>query len=93
MDQDKVLHESFKLWEQFATTYSSIMFDAMEQTIKQSEALKEQMDEAVGQALKTWQIPITTDQDKTVEIINELSSQVEALAERIAALEANLKEE
>jgi hypothetical protein len=93
MDQDKVLHESFKLWEQFASTYSNMMFDAMERTINQSEALKDQMDEAVGQALKTWQFPATSEQDKTVEVLNKLNSQIETLTKRVAALEKALKEE
>jgi hypothetical protein len=95
MDQDKVLHESFKLWEQFASTYSNIMFDAMERTIKQSEALKEQMDEAVGQALKTWQVPTssTKEQDKILEAIDELNAQVKALTKKVTTLEKSLKED
>jgi hypothetical protein len=91
MEQDKVLRESFKLWEQFASTYSNMMFDAMERTLKQSEALKEQMDESVEKALKTWQLPGSANQDQVLEALNRLQAQVAALAEKVERLEKSAK--
>ncbi|HXW01388.1 MAG TPA: hypothetical protein VEC93_23460, partial [Anaerolineae bacterium] len=41
MPQEKVLQESLKMWEQFASNYTDMMFEAMERTVKQSQTLKE----------------------------------------------------
>jgi len=91
MEQDKVMRESFKLWEQFASTYSNMMFDAMERTINQSEALKTQMDESVEKALKAWQLPVGSDQKQVVEALNQLQAQVKALSDKVDRLEKSLK--
>ena len=92
MEQEKVLHESFKLWEQFASSYSNMMFEAIERTMKQSETLKEQMDEAVGQALRTWQFPVTSEkeQDKILQAINDLNAEVDKLSKKVSALEKDM---
>ena len=53
------------------------------------------MDEAVGQALKTWQVPATQDkeQDKIIEAIDDLNAQVKALTKKVTSLEKSLKED
>jgi len=91
VEQEKVLRESFKLWEQFASTYSDMMFEAMERTLKQSEALKQQMDEAVEKSLRAWKLPTQADQGQIVEALNGLQAQVQALAEKIDQLEQAMK--
>jgi len=87
MDQEKMVSESLKLWEQFASTYSTLMFEAMERTIEQSETLKQQMDKAVGKALETWRLPAQADQAQVIEALNKLQAQVEALMARVKSLE------
>lgn len=91
MEQEKVLRESFKLWEQFASTYNKMMFEAMEKTIQQSEALKQQMDQAVERSMKSWKVPTAANSAEIVEALNKLSAQVEALAEKVDSLEKSLK--
>jgi hypothetical protein len=54
MFQDKALRESFKLWERFATSYTEMMVETMQQTVKQSEMLQQQVNEALGQAMRPW---------------------------------------
>ncbi len=85
MSQEKVFQESFKLWEQFASSYSDMMFQAMEQTIKQSEAFQEQ-------TVKTWQLPIQPNQDQISEAFDKLQDQIKTLTNRVELLEKELAE-
>ena len=91
MSQEKVLRESFKLWERFASSYTDMMLGAMEQTIKQSEALREQMDEATEKALKAWQLPGRSDQKQIVEALDSLQQQIQTLADKVDRLEQALQ--
>lgn len=91
VEQQKVLRESFKLWEQFASTYSDMMLEAMERTLKQSQALKQQMDEAIEKSLKAWQLPTQAGQTQIVAALTDLQAQVQALAEKIDRLEQAIK--
>jgi len=91
VSQEKIFKESFKLWEQFASSYSNMMFQAMEQTVKQSETLKEQMDEATKRALNAWQLPEQPSEEKVLEALNNLQAQMQALTDKVAKLESELK--
>ena len=86
-DQEKTLHESFKLWENFASSYTNMMFEAMEQTMKQSEAFKERMDDAVKESLKAWRPPAQTDPGQVVEALQALQAQIQALTDKVDSLE------
>jgi hypothetical protein len=87
MEHEKVMRESFKLWQQFAASYSDMMFEAMERTIKQSDAIKHQMDDAIQQSLKAWNLPGAGDQAQVLAALNNLQAQVKGLAERLEKLE------
>ena len=89
MDQEKVLKESFKLWEQFASSYSSMMFETMEKTIQQSKAIREQMDEAVGEALKSWPVsaPVAGTDSELLETLKGMQTQLEQLTKKVEMLE------
>jgi transcriptional regulator of heat shock response len=91
MEQEKVLRESFKLWEEFASSYTKMMFDAMDQAMKQSEAFKVHADEAVGQAMKSWQLPVQSDQGKIIEALDSLQKQVQTLSKKVEGLEKTMK--
>lgn len=91
LDQSKALQESFKLWEQFASSYTNMMFEAMERTFSQSEALKKQMDETVERALKGWQLPVQADQGQIVKALNNLQAQIQTLTDKVESLEKALQ--
>ena len=96
MEQEKVLKESFKLWEQFASSYSNMMFDAMERTIQQSQAIKDQMDEAVKQAMQGWQMPAaspTDDPSEIVELLKSLQKQIADLTKKVEKLEKTVAQQ
>ena len=93
MDQEKALSGSFKLWEQFANSYSNMMFEAMERTIQQSEAIRSQMDQAVEETMKTMRLPVKSDESQVIVSINELSEKVDALAKKLDKLEKTLAKE
>ena len=92
-DQEKVLDKSYVLWEQFAATYSNMVFDALRNTINQSAAIKSQMDEALGTALESWPLPVAIEQDEISSAIDDLNSQLQTLAEKVEKLEGVLKKD
>jgi len=59
--QEKIMRESFKLWDDFAKSYSEMLVQAVEQTVKQTvqqtEALNKQMSDSIGQAPLLAQTP------------------------------------
>jgi hypothetical protein len=95
MDQEKTLHESFKLWERFASSYTDLMFDAMERTIQGSQAIKNQMDVTVEEMFKRWKASLQppTEQEELETALADLVEQVQVLADRIAYLEDRLDQE
>jgi polyhydroxyalkanoate synthesis regulator protein len=93
MSQDKVFNESFKMWEQFASSYTDMMFQAMEQSLKQSEVFREQVDEVRESAIKAWQFPFQTSQEELLKTVEALRAQVESLSHKVAELEKKLASE
>ena len=91
VSHEKVFKENFKLWEQFASSYSNMMIQAMEHTVKQSETIKEHMDEATKQALNAWQLPGQLNQEKILEALNGLQAQVRILTNRLEKLEGSIQ--
>ena len=92
-DQEEVLDKSYILWEQFAETYSNMVFEAMRNTLNQSEAIKNQMDEAVGTALQSWQIPMSEESIEVANVVDDLNAQVQVLASKVAKLEEVLNKD
>lgn len=87
-EQEKLMRENFKLWEQFATTYNNAIYGTMERTMKQSQAFKQQVDDAVHRSLKTW-APVTDSRGEQAQLLNALetlTARLENLSERIEQL-------
>lgn len=92
VSQEKMLQESFKLWEQFATSYTKMMFQAMDQGIRQSKAFQEQVEETREKILSAWQLPFQWNDDQIVETMKEMQGQLESLSKRLDDLEKRLAE-
>ncbi|CAN5825675.1 hypothetical protein BH10CHL1_BH10CHL1_17650 [soil metagenome] len=104
MYQDKALRESFKLWEKFATSYTEVMAEAVQQTVKQSEVFQKQVTEVVEQVMKPWWLvgfPTQTpepapektaaaDQTQMMQTLLALQAQITALTSKVDKLEAAL---
>src|SRR5690348_13937830 len=58
LDPLKMFKESLQIWDQFTTAYTGVAFDALEQTMKQTHVVKEQIDQATQRAFKTWHLPM-----------------------------------
>ncbi|MEJ2262140.1 MAG: hypothetical protein P8X95_01755 [Anaerolineales bacterium] len=86
-EREKVLGESFKLWEELASTYSEMVSDAMLQAFKQSESFKTEVDAAVAKALQAWGSPVKSERVAIAEAVERINIQVRDLANRIDALE------
>lgn len=106
MYQDKAVRESLKMWEKFAENYTSLMVDAMQQTMKQSESFQRQMNDAVEQAMKPWWLmgfptlnerqPMkesesTATQAQILQTLAALQAQIGALTEKVSQLETQLQ--
>lgn len=96
MNQEDVLRESFKFWEDFSTVYSSMMFEAMEQSLKQSETVKQRVHDAVEQTLQAWQVAPKMEeqpyQTQMMLMLQKLHNQVETLSQKVDDLEQQLAE-
>ncbi|MCB0211347.1 MAG: hypothetical protein KDJ52_18555 [Anaerolineae bacterium] len=100
ISQEKIMQETFKLWEQFTSSYTNMMFSAMEQGIKQSRAFKDQMDETREKILRAWQFPFNSNSDSDSDSDNDhlknevsrLQAQLDKLNKRVEELENKLSE-
>jgi hypothetical protein len=91
LSHEKVLQESFKMWERFASSYGEMMFQAIEQTAKQSQTFKAHIDQATQRAFKVWQIPRSSDQKQLIEVLNSLQVQMQLLTNKVEKLEQALQ--
>lgn len=103
--QDKAMRESFKLWETFAQSYADMMVQAMERTVKQSEAVSRQLTETVEQAWRPWWLMGLTpsgkaeaqqglspeDQQRLMQTLLTMQEQLEILARKVNNLEEKMK--
>ncbi len=89
MDPEQVLRESYRLWDQFAATYSGLMFNMMEQTLQSSRAFREQMERAVEQAAVGQADSSQATPERVNELLQQLGQQVQDLAAKVEALEAD----
>lgn len=87
ISQERVLRESFKVLEQFTSSYTNMVLTALERTVKQSQTFKEQIDHATEQALKAWQISLPSDQKQLLESLVSLQAQIQTLTEKMERLE------
>lgn len=94
MDQDKAVRQSLKLWEKFAENYTSMMVDAMQQTIKQSESFQRQLKDAVEQTMKPWWLmsfPTPSEAKPKESEANAASAAAQAqILQTLAALQAQI---
>lgn len=93
MSQEKVFQESLKWWDNVAANYAKIMSQAVEQSFKQSETFREQMDEASKKMLAAWGFPVQKEQQQElVESLKALQQQIKTLADRVESLEKQLQQ-
>lgn len=92
--QEKAMQESFKLWENFAQNYTHMLVEAVQQTVKQSESIQKQMNEAMGRTMQPWwlmglpgqALSHPTNEPEQTELMQMLA----ALQKQIAALDAKV---
>jgi polyhydroxyalkanoate synthesis regulator phasin len=84
MEEPKMMPEDFfkrnlEMWEQYTSTYMDTMFKAVEKTMQQSQAFKDQLDTAVSDT-------VSTQMDATMATLQALQRQVENLSEKVDKL-------
>jgi hypothetical protein len=67
------------------------MFEAMQHTVRQSEAFRDRIDQAAERAFKVWHLPSQPNQDQMIEEIRSLQAQVQALTTKVESLEKSLQ--
>jgi len=92
--REKAMRESLKMWEKFAENYTSIVVDAMEKSVKQSEVFQKQVNEAVEQVMKPWWLmgmaETNNNQPKESESAAESSNTDAQILETLTALQAQI---
>lgn len=91
IDQEKAMRSSLAFWEEFASNYANVLFEAMEQSLRQSVAIKKQVDQAIRRAMDGWRLPAASEQRDMIEGLRGLQARMDALAAKIDRLA--LKEE
>ena len=80
MSEAKSFFETnMQMWEKWTSTYMDTMSKAMEKTMEQSVAFKEQMDKAVATA-------VNAQMDAALAAIKSLEEQVETMSGKIDEL-------
>lgn len=93
MSQERIIGESFNFWHKFASSYSDMMLQTMQQTLRQSELFREQVDET-RRLWNIWQIPkAQPNNQEELTMIKELQLQVQALSDKVDKLEKELQQE
>lgn len=92
--RDKAMRESLKLWETFAESYTTLFVNAMEKSVKQSEAFQKQVNETVEQVMKPWWLMgLPTQSSEKKASPSERSSEVDAqILQTLAALQSQIVE-
>ena len=106
MYQDKAVRESLKMWEKLAENYTTLMVEAMQRTMKQSESFQRQINDAVEQAMKPWWLmgfapaperkpkeneANNATQAQLLQTLAALQAQIETLTNKVSNLEAHLQ--
>ena len=92
--RDKAMRESLKLWEVFAESYTSLFVNAMEKSVKQSEAFQKQVNETVEQVMKPWWLmglPGQVAEKKPVEATTQSTDVNAEILQTLAALRGELE--
>jgi hypothetical protein len=98
--REKAMQESLKFWEKFATGYANMLVEAMQQSMKQSEAFQKQVSEVM---MKPWWLMGLPEPaaNATVpgagfaqlqETLIALQAQIEALNAKVSRLEETLSQ-
>jgi hypothetical protein len=98
--QEKAMQESLKFWEKFATGYANMLVEAIQQSMKQSEAFQKQVSEAM---MTPWwlmglpepanhSITPATGATQLQETLLALQEKIEALNVRMNRLEEALSQ-
>ncbi len=76
MMPDDFFKKNIEMWEQFSTSYMDTMFNTVERAMTQSEALKDQVDQAVNSA-------VSHQMDATMTVLKAMQRQLEILTEKV----------
>ncbi len=97
--RERVLREGVKLWEQFAVSYTQTVSHAWEQavdeSVKSSERLRQRVETARDQTLRLWGLPLPLPEKQgqpSSERERALAAKVESLRAQVATLEARIGE-
>jgi hypothetical protein len=92
--QEKLLKESFRLWDDFTKSYTEMVLSTIGQTMERSQEMQEQVGETIARAFRMWMPPAFRNVEDAHAsdlngLVSDLAAQVAALNEKISALEAH----
>jgi hypothetical protein len=99
--QEKAMQESLKFWEKFATGYTNMIVEAVQQSMKQSEAFQKQISEAMMKPWWLMNLPEqaanstapATSSAQLHETLIALQAQIETLSAKVSRLEESLSQD
>ena len=86
MMPDDFFKKNMEMWEQYTSTYMDNMFKVMEKTMQQSQAFREQLDNAVEQT-------VSAQTEASMAMLKAIQAQLEALNEKIDQMVAEAETE
>ena len=85
--QEKLLKESFKIWEQFTRSYTDWILQTVGQTMERSQEMQDQMGETISRAFQMWMPPaMRTTPAPEAAPEPDLNGIVSDLAKQVAAV-------
>ena len=85
MMPDDFFKKNIEMWEQFSASYMDTMFKTVERAMTQSEALKDQVDQAVNSA-------VSNQMETTLTVLKSMQRQLEILTEKVDEMMEQEKE-
>jgi hypothetical protein len=82
---DDFFKKNVEMWEQFSSSYMDTMFKTVERALTQSEALKDQVDQAVNSA-------VSNQMEATMTVLKAMQHQLEILTEKVDEMMEQEKE-
>lgn len=89
---ESILTETARLWGELAPRYTDLMLQSMEMMLDQGRRFSETFAENLAQWSQGAPSPAPAQQDAVLALVERLATQVDALADKVEALEARLRD-
>jgi hypothetical protein len=86
MKNNDTLKNSLSQWQEYVQAYTDFVFDAAQQTLKASFALRERTDKLVSESIQQAQALAAQEQEIALQAAEAAQAQAQTAAQRVAKL-------